>query len=109
MANTNNQDFLLIELNGDMLISNGDFSIGPNVNQNISDILLSNPQNVAATASWQQYPNVGCALEMYQNGQINGLSGIIRKQLLGDGINIDTFNVSINANSQMDVDISGHR
>lgn len=99
-------DFALSQLNGDMKITNGDFSIvfDPiTTNQNIADILLAFPNE------WQQYPNVGCSLPIYQNGQINGLSGVIRKQLLGDGINILSFNLSINQNSQLDVDITGTR
>lgn len=102
MANTG--DFQLTKLNGDLTIINGDFAINPDsTNQDIADILIAFPNE------WKQYPQVGCSLPIYENGQINGLSGIIRKQLLGDGIQIDQFNLYIDSTSTLQVKITGNR
>ncbi len=100
----NSGDLQLTKLGGDLKISNGDFLFTDNsVQQNIQDILLAIP------GDWIQFPLVGCALETYQDGQINGLDSIIKKQLISDGININIFNISLNSLSKLDINIIGSR
>lgn len=102
MANTT--DMSLNGLNGDLLIKNGDLVFNLNsLNQNIADILVSVP------GDWQQYPNVGCSLNLYYDSQINGLQSIVKKQLISDGINIDYINIYIDENSVLQADITGNR
>jgi len=74
------KDFLEDE-NGEEVIVNGDYAVGPSDQFHINDIILSIP------GSWREYPQVGCALESYQSsaGQQQKLNRTILQQLEADG------------------------
>lgn len=91
-------DIMLSELNGDLKISNGDFVIGDTTNQEVADILISNP------GEWHQFPDVGCALINYQDGIPNGLQSLVKKQLIGDGLTINNLKISIDANGELNIE-----
>lgn len=81
-------DFLL-NSNGDLLIKNGDFVIGPSDNQHIKDIINSNP------GDWQEFPTVGVGIDSYINGSdLYELNQNIKLQLGNDGYDVNKININ---------------
>lgn len=93
------QDFLLNGLGGDLLIKNGDFSIGTSDIQAQYDI-INDPQGY-----WKQYPYLGVGLLLQQNGNvnINHLGNLIQQQLRGDGFNTKKPTITINSSGTLDI------
>lgn len=81
------QDFLLDE-DGDLLIQNGDFVVGPSDVQHVEDIIQS------FLGEWKQFPFVGVGLLQYiksEDGQKAVTS--IKEQLQADGYSLTSVNV----------------
>ena len=75
---------ILLGPDGDLLIENGDFAIGPSDEQHLSHILLSSPGH------WRFHPTVGIGAHRLINSpvslaNINALKADIKKQLQQDG------------------------
>lgn len=101
MANTT--DLLLQSLDGDLLIVNGDLVLGNSIVQNEHDILEYVP-------GWiKQFPYCGVGIIQYENGQVNGLDSLIRKQISSDGLTINYLNISFNTSSQLDIQLNCSR
>ncbi len=75
-----------IDETGDLVIRNGDFVIAPCDNQNVLDIIVSNP------GWWRKYPACGVGIQNYQSGsgQQQQLESNIRLQLIADGFNVQS-------------------
>ncbi len=89
------EDFLLDE-NGDLLIQDGDFVVGPSDGQHVEDIIQS------FIGEWKQFPLVGVGLMQYlksQNGQ--AAINVIKQQLQSDGYSVSTVNVKNNEAGDM--------
>jgi hypothetical protein len=95
-------DFLLDDT-GDLLITNGDFTVGDSSMQETEDIIMSYP------GWWKQFPLVGCAAPNYLNspGTGQGLSNSIMQQLKLDGKTLSTFSTSINPDGTFTINING--
>jgi hypothetical protein len=85
---------LLIDVNGDLLIQNGDFVIGNNEVQ--SAVLIVN----TVQGAWKQFPLIGCGLKSYlgSDGQIKNLKRKIQIQMLSDGFTDVQVNIKQNGN-----------
>lgn len=72
---------------GDLLIRNGDFVIGPSDNQHIQDLIN------ASVGWWKEFPLVGVGIENYQgsSGAQQQLERSIKVQLEGDGYSLPTI------------------
>lgn len=95
------QDFLLDD-DGDLLIQNGDFVVGPSDPQHVEDIIES------FIGEWKQYPLVGVGLMQYlksENGQ--AAINVIKQQLQADGYSVPNINVQQNASGEMLVSFPG--
>ncbi len=85
------QDFLL-DVNYDLLVTNGDFVIGASDNQHIQDIIQS------FVGWWKQFPLVGVGIQSFinSNGQDQALARSIQIQLQSDGFTVQSPQVTIN-------------
>lgn len=81
-------DFLL-DSDGDLLIANGDFVIGPADEDLIEDIIDS------FVGHWKEFPSVGVGIKKYQgsSGQEQEIERSIKMQLQADGYNISVIRV----------------
>lgn len=84
-----NQDYLLDE-NGDLLIKDGDFVVGPSDDQHIEDIIQSFP------GEWKQFPIIGCAIiaDIKTQHPQNTMNKI-KTQLQSGGYQLDRLSVTI--------------
>jgi hypothetical protein len=86
MANV--QD-ILIDINYDMLITNGDIAIGEATYQHVYLILSSQK------GEWKQYPLLGVGIEdKLGDNDTNYWKYLIRSELRKDGLEIDRLDIS---------------
>lgn len=84
---------ILIDENGNPMISGGDFVIGPSLQQEAEAIIGANQ------GEYKHYPLVGCNLIRFKNSSVTNADVMrtIRRQLEADGINFRSINNIINA------------
>lgn len=83
------QDYLLDE-DGDLLIQNGDFVVGPSDDQHIADILQS------FQGEWKQFPLLGVGLLTFLKSQTpNDAINTIKQQLQNDGYVVGNVKTTI--------------
>jgi hypothetical protein len=72
---------LLEDSDGDILIVNGDLTIGESDNTHISDVIVANK------GDWKEYPLLGVGINAYLNssGMQQFVTNEIKKQLDSDG------------------------
>ena len=82
------QDFLL-DANGDLLIQNGDFVVGPSDNQHIDDIISS------FAGAWKQFPILGVGIMQYLKSE-EGQAAVakIKQQLQSDGYTVPQVTIN---------------
>ena len=95
-------DFVL-DNSGDLLITNGDFSVGDSTGQEVQDIIMSYP------GWWKQYPQAGCSAPNSINSPGNGqeLSNTIMQQLKMDGKTVTSLSTAVNANGVLTINVNG--
>jgi hypothetical protein len=96
-------DIQLNQINGDLNITNGDFTIGDTTYQEVADIINYFPGEL------KQFPSVGVGALSYQRGFVGGLNGIIQKQLINDGLVIDNLSVTLDALGKLAINVAAHR
>ncbi len=81
------QDFLLDD-DGDLMIANGDFVVGPSDMQHVQDIIES------FAGSWKQYPILGVGIKTFLKSE-NGQAAVtlIKQQLQSDGYSVGNIKV----------------
>ena len=94
------RDYIL-DQDGDLLIEDGDFVVGPSDQQHIEDILVS-PQG-----DWRQHPLLGIGIFNYLKGANdnitrNAVKKRIRVHLAYDNYEVDTLDVSDLSNIDID-------
>lgn len=96
---------LLCDSSGDLLISNGDFVIGPSDQRHNYDIIASN------TGDWKEYPLVGFNPMSYINSRATStvLNQNARIQLQADGCSNIVVDLSINADNKVTGTVDGVR
>lgn len=98
------QDIILTNINGDLLIKNGDFVIGESNTQNVKDLINDN------VGEWKQYLTAGMGIYNYLNSNItqNEITQKVRIQLNGDGFNTTNIKIDLNnSDSQLKIDVFG--
>jgi hypothetical protein len=96
-------DFLVDE-DGDELILNGDYAVGPSDSQHIDDIIIS------VAGAWREFPAVGVGIQEYQSGppQEQKLRSIVNQQLQADGYaNVLAFIDYVN--NELNLSVEGER
>ncbi len=90
---------ILLDEDGDLKISNGDFVIGDSNTQEIEALLISKK------GMFKEFPLTGADLERLVKARAGQTAAIkeIKKQLVGDGFNeddiqIDNADLTVNAN-----------
>lgn len=96
-------DFLVDE-DGDELIVNGDYVIGPSDSQHIDDIIIS------VAGAWREYPTVGVGVQEYQSGpnEEQKLRAVINQQLKADGY-ADIIVLANYLDNSLDVSVDANR
>ncbi len=75
---------------GDLLITNGDWTMGLSDQQNIQDIIEAFP------GWWKQFPQLGVGIRSYvKGGDVQELEQRILIQLTGDGFKVNNPRVSL--------------
>lgn len=87
------------DADGDLLIQNGDFVVGPSDPQHIKDIINSFP------GWWKRTPTVGVGIFQYLNsaGQEQTIEKSIKTQLQADGYVVASPEVSFDANGELTI------
>lgn len=93
------QDILSDPITGDLLIQNGDFSIGLSDSQHIQDIIVS------FIGTWKEFPNVGVGLKQFQGsaGKEQAIQQAIKLQLFADGYDVSQATISINSDGSFNI------
>lgn len=80
---------IIMDVNNDLTIDNGDFFVSYSDNQHITDIIYSSP------GFWKEFPDVGVNIITYLNssGQQQQLRNNIQTQLVNDGYKIDKLTI----------------
>lgn len=96
-------DFLVDE-DGDELIVNGDYVIGPSDSQHIDDIIIS------VAGAWREFPTVGVGVQEYQSGpnEEQKLRAVINQQLKADGY-ADIIVLANYLDNSLDVSVDANR
>lgn len=96
-------DFLVDE-DGDELIVNGDYVIGPSDSQHIDDIIIS------VAGAWREFPAVGVGVQEYQSGpnEEQKLRAVINQQLKADGY-ADIIVLANYLDNSLDVSVDANR
>ena len=99
------QDFLTNGLGGDLIISNGDFVIGPSDYQNQYDIIND------TQGYWKEYPNLGVGLILQQNGNVDltQLSSLIMNQLNNDGFTTRSPKITFDSSGDLNIVTNAYR
>ncbi len=82
---------ILEDENGDELIENGDFAIGPADALHVRDLLVDGP------GEWRQYPAIGMLINRYKNSSADKrrqFESEIRKALENDGYRVNSITTS---------------
>lgn len=92
-----NQDYLLDD-NGDLLIKDGDFVVGPSDNQHIQDILQS------FQGEWKQFPLTGAGiLQATNTGRPQDQINNAKAQLQAGGYQLDILKIFVDEMNRLRV------
>jgi hypothetical protein len=83
---------ILEDENGDELIEDGDFAIGPADDFHIRDLLLDSP------GDWRQYPEIGMLIDRYRNAPATKkrqFESELREALEIDGYRVKSVTLSM--------------
>lgn len=83
---------ILEDDNGDELIEDGDFAMGPADELHIRDLLLDSP------GDWRQYPQIGLLIDRYRNAPATKkkqFESELREMLEIDGYRVNAVNLSM--------------
>lgn len=83
---------ILEDADGDELIENGDFAIGPADDFHVRDLLLDSP------GDWRQYPQIGMLIDRYRNAPASKkkqFESELREALEIDGYRVKSVNVGM--------------
>jgi hypothetical protein len=88
---------ILLDSDGDLLIENGDFKIGPSDEQHIEDIIS------AYLGWWKEFPSVGVGIKQYQagSGVEQTIEREIKLQLKADGYTVDRPSVEFDSSGRL--------
>lgn len=94
---------ILFDTDGDLLIENGDFSVGESLPQEVEDILISFP------GFWKEFPLVGAGVPEWLGSPGNGqkLARTITVQLINDGKEVDALTTNMNADGTLTINVNG--
>lgn len=92
-----NQDYLLDD-DGDLLIANGDFVVGPSDNQHIRDILVS------FQGEWKQFPLIGAGIiTAINSSEPHNQNNNAKDQLQSGGYQLDRINIFIDDSGKLQI------
>ncbi len=96
---------ILLDKNNDLLVIDGDFSIG-NSEQQETNLLLN-----TFVGNWFQYPLVGLGIINYLAGNENALviEQLIKKQMENDGFIVENISIKGSTLENFNITVLAHR